>query len=96
MTTQRGGSPLGSAEIGPTGTLASCPKCGARDLKWVTDGELTNFLCVACGCCWHLELSWVHRIDPATCPGCPSQPLCVASRVPHRARPLEPAGPGRL
>lgn len=96
MTTQREASPLGPAEIGPSGTLASCPECAGRDLKCVTDGELTHFLCLGCGCCWHVELGWVHRVDPATCPGCPFQPLCLASRVPHRTRPLDVTGPGRL
>ena len=80
-------SALGPAQIGPDGTLASCPECGGRDFRCVTDGELTNFFCVACRCCWHLELGWVHRIDPATCPGCAYQPLCSVSRVPHRTRP---------
>jgi uncharacterized protein (DUF2267 family) len=53
----------------------------------VTDGELTNFFCVACQCCWHLELGWVHRIDPTTCPGCAYQSLCRTSRAPHHTRP---------
>jgi len=87
MTTRPAGPPLGSAEITPHGTLVACPECGGRQLDFVTDGELTNFLCAACGCCWHVELGWVHRVDPATCPGCPSRAVCEASRVPHRARP---------
>lgn len=96
MSTQRRASVLGPAEIRPSGTLAKCPECGERDLRCVTGGELTNFFCPACGCCWHLELGWVHRIDPATCPGCPFQPLCRASRQPHRLRPPDATGIGRL
>jgi hypothetical protein len=97
MTEQRlaSASGLGPAEIGPDGALASCPECGGRQLRCVTDGELTNFFCAACACCWHLELGWVHRVDPATCPGCRFQPLCLASRVPHRTRPQDAPAAGR-
>lgn len=68
------------AEAGPHGELASCPECGGVDLHCVNDGELTNFFCPSCASCWHVELGWVHRIDPATCPGCAFQPLCLAKR----------------
>ncbi len=61
-------APAGRAEIGPDGTLTRCPQCGGRDFQCVSDGELTNFLCLTCGCCWHLELGWVHRVDPVHLP----------------------------
>ena len=87
MSDERSASEFDPAELSPSGTLARCPECGGTDLRCVTDGELTNFFCVACASCWHLELGWVHRINPSTCPGCPFHPLCHASRQPHRLRP---------
>jgi len=53
-----------------------CPECGADDLVAVSDGEQTNFLCPRCGRCWHIELGWVHRVAPATCPGCDRRDQC--------------------
>jgi len=50
--------------------LVRCQTCGSDEMAAVTDGEMTNFRCVACGDCWHTELGWVHRVDPVTCPGC--------------------------
>lgn len=93
MTSIRDTAPLGPAEIRPDGTLASCPECGGQDLTCVSDGELINFFCQSCRCCWHLELGWVHRIDPVSCPGCRMRPECLASRAPHHPRPEEPSGP---
>lgn len=79
--------PSGRVEIGPDGLLSRCPECAGQELRFVSDGELANFLCLTCGCCWHLELGWIHRVDPGTCLGCESRPICSASRVPHHARP---------
>lgn len=66
-------------------TPTTCPECGAAGLRAVTDGERTNFLCPSCGCCWHLELGYVSRVDPATCPGCPWRYKCTAARRPYGA-----------
>ena len=44
----------------------------------VHDWEESNFLCTACGRCWHVELSYVHRVDPLTCAGCPRREECLA------------------
>jgi hypothetical protein len=70
--------------IASTKVLASvvgpCPICGNGRLRAVFDGELTNFLCIQCKACWHGDLTWVRRVEPATCPGCPSQPVCLAAR----------------
>jgi ribosomal protein S27E len=44
----------------------------------VRDWEESNFLCVACGRCWHVELSYVHRVDPITCIGCVQRQECLA------------------
>ncbi len=59
--------------------LGACPQCGDAQLRAVSDGELTNFLCERCGACWHTELAWVHRLDPATCPGCGYRDVCTAA-----------------
>ena len=53
-----------------------CPHCGNGSLRATSDGELTNFLCLRCGACWHAELAWVKRIDPTSCPGCQYRGLC--------------------
>lgn len=57
-------------EIGLDGTLERCPECSGTDLRCVTDGELVHFFCDSCAACWHLELGWLQRVQPATCPGC--------------------------
>lgn len=63
-----------AAVVGP------CPTCGHGRLQDVCDGEDTNLLCQACGSCWHTELGWVRRVDPQTCPGCPSRGVCKRQR----------------
>jgi len=62
------------------GLIGPCPECGNGRLEAVFDGETSNLLCRSCGNCWHSELSWVQRVDPATCPGCASRNVCVAAR----------------
>jgi|GEM_PF-3160946 len=59
--------------------MGPCPECANGVLQAVSDGELTNFLCSSCGHCWHAELGWTHRIDPATCPGCDSKQVCLTA-----------------
>jgi ssDNA-binding Zn-finger/Zn-ribbon topoisomerase 1 len=67
--------------------VGPCPECGHGLLQVVSDGELTNLLCPECGICWHAELGAIHRIDPATCPGCPSREICLAAVRHTGARP---------
>lgn len=62
------------------GLVGPCPECRNGTLEAVSDGDQTNFLCVNCGRCWHPEMAWVSRVDPVTCPGCPSRPTCLESR----------------
>lgn len=64
------------------GIIGPCPECGNGRLEAVFDGVATNFLCRRCGTCWHAELEWVHRVNPATCPGCPAREVCAAARRP--------------
>ena len=58
--------------------LVPCPHCGEERLEPVRDRDTVNFLCGACGRCWHVELGWVHRVDPRSCDGCPSPAACAA------------------
>ena len=58
--------------------LFECLKCRSDELEAVSDGELTNFLCPVCWSCWHVELGWVYRIDPSTCPGCQHLDECLS------------------
>ena len=62
------------------GALEACPGCGAVTLTAVSDGESTNFFCGTCEKCWRLELGWVSRIEPRTCPGCYLSSRCAAAR----------------
>jgi hypothetical protein len=59
--------------------LRHCPGCGSERLEAVIDveGESVNFLCADCGRCWHVELGYVQRVDPASCGGCPHHPECA-------------------
>jgi transposase-like protein len=62
--------------------VVRCPTCGAEDLETVNDGDDTNFLCVACRSCWHVELGWVQRVDPHGCERCPHRGGCL-ERLPE-------------
>lgn len=61
--------------------IMQCPTCAAKELEAVTDGEATNFLCRTCWSCWHLELGWVQKVDPGTCPGCQYREECLSRRT---------------
>ena len=66
--------------------VGPCPDCGNGRLQAVSDGEAANFLCSTCGNCWHPELDWVQRVNPATCPGCPARAKCLDARRPYGER----------
>ena len=60
--------------------MGPCPECGNGRLSAVHDEDgTTNFLCRDCGKCWHAELEWSQRVDPLTCPGCPSRDVCATA-----------------
>jgi hypothetical protein len=63
--------------------LPTCPECGEGHLVAMSNEEGTNLFCPTCATCWHVELGWVSRVDPATCPGCAHRALCTASRRPY-------------
>jgi hypothetical protein len=67
--------------------LPECPKCRSEVFESVTDGETANFLCLACLDCWHVELGWIHRVDPRHCPGCEHLDLCLAVHPDHATVP---------
>jgi hypothetical protein len=58
-----------------------CPECGGSQLRVVTDGEMTNMLCLSCHRCWHPEAGFLSRVDPFTCPGCSNLGLCLSPIV---------------
>lgn len=62
----------------------TCPACGAEELHAVVAAREVNFACAACGACWHLEFGWVHRVEPASCPGCRAQGVCLGARLVDR------------
>jgi hypothetical protein len=58
--------------------LQACPTCGSQRLVAVRDGNETNFVCEDCTRCWHVELGYVHRVDPHTCSRCRYAERCLA------------------
>lgn len=57
----------------------TCPGCGrVGELKITVAGDLVNFVCPACRTCWHPQLGWAHRVNPAECPGCEYRALCTS------------------
>ncbi len=79
MDEREGTGPAGAHVL--ASPLTRCPACGSGALAPVTerDGETVNFLCGACDRCWHVELGHVHRVDPASCSGCPARARCGAA-----------------
>ena len=57
--------------------VVRCPGCGGLDLETVSDGDATNFLCLTCSSCWHVELGWMQRVDPRGCISCPHSAECL-------------------
>lgn len=64
-----------------TSVVLACADCGGDRMHAVYDGERTNFRCARCGACWHVELGFVSRVDPAHCPGCDAFPDCPGRAV---------------
>lgn len=58
-----------------------CPDCRSGQFQVVSDGETTNMLCLSCHRCWHPEAGYLSRVDPLTCPGCPSRAICLCPIV---------------
>ena len=56
--------------------LAHCPRCGAEWLRPVSTSDATNFLCMLCRTCWHLEDGAFVQIETRSCPGCPEHNFC--------------------
>jgi hypothetical protein len=46
----------------------SCPGCSATRLLAQAAGDQAVFYCAACRSHWHVDLGWMHRVDPAKCP----------------------------
>jgi hypothetical protein len=42
----------------------TCPGCRGAGLTASASGDQTKFFCPACTSCWHVDLGWVHRVDP--------------------------------
>jgi hypothetical protein len=56
--------------------LGRCPGCGGPGLKSVSTTEATNFLCLWCRRCWHLEGGSLVAVEPRSCRGCPEHNFC--------------------
>lgn len=49
----------------------TCPGCRAAGLRVIGAGDQAYFSCLACDSCWHVDLGWVHRVEPAGSPDSP-------------------------
>lgn len=68
--------PAGGLGLALLSAYMQCPGCGSQRLRVVTDGQLTNLLCLGCRRCWHPKRGFMVPVDPASCPGCSSASLC--------------------
>lgn len=55
-----------------------CPGCGSHNTVQVT-ATWPNVLCRTCGTCWAPTAEGLHRVQTATCPGCPQWAICRAA-----------------
>lgn len=51
--------------------LGGCPHCQGGWLRPVSTAEATNFLCLSCRSCWHLQGGAFVLVEPRTCSGGP-------------------------
>ncbi len=42
----------------------TCPGCRAAGLTVTAAGDQARFCCPACRACWHVDLGWVHQVEP--------------------------------
>jgi CBS domain-containing protein len=56
--------------------LGPCPRCDGQWLRPVSTAEATNFLCLWCRTCWHLENGTFVPVETRTCRGCPDHNFC--------------------
>lgn len=68
-----------------TTSVISCPRCGNDLMQAVSDGLRTNFRCLLCWTCWHVELNAVSVVDVRSCPGCKYAHECQSIPLPSRA-----------
>lgn len=73
----------------PFGEFDTCPACLGPVQPVDVEGKV-NFVCAACGCCWHVLLGYIGLVDPATCPGCELRYLCRKAATPPEQRPAAP------
>jgi CBS domain-containing protein len=59
--------------------LGGCPHCAGERLRAVSTSEVTNFLCLRCRSCWHVEDGAFAPVETRSCRGCPEHNFC---RVP--------------
>jgi CBS domain-containing protein len=56
--------------------LGGCPRCRSEGLRPVSTVDATNFLCLACRSCWHLEAGTLTPVEQRSCSGCPEHNFC--------------------
>ena len=56
--------------------LRHCPRCGRGWLRPVSTSDATNFLCVLCHTCWHLQDGGFVPVETRSCRGCPEHNFC--------------------
>lgn len=63
--------------------LGGCPRCHSRCLRPVSTVDATNFLCLACRSCWHLEAGTLMAVEQRSCSGCPEHNFCRFPLIDH-------------
>lgn len=78
------------------GVIDSCPHCHSTDLSAVHDGRGTNIYCESCSSCWSINLGWVRRVNPSSCPGCGRRAECLAKQAAEAGESAARAGQAPL
>ena len=74
-----------SMKASVTRDVLTCPRCGNNVMESVNDGFRTNFRCLLCWTCWHMELGALAVVDVRTCPGCKYAHECQSTPLPSPA-----------
>lgn len=74
--------------------LGSCPGCGAAGLMPQQAGDQAIFYCPGCRSYWHVDLGWMHRVEPAKRPGRAPAASSARPDPPTLGEPVQAAAAG--
>ena len=73
--------------------LRHCPRCRRGWLRPVSTSNATNFLCVLCRACWHLQDGGFVQVETRSCPGCPEHNFCRFPLIDYGVNVVDQAAP---